>query len=96
MRTPRLPRWTATLTWKAAVFITVMCCALAALLGALVHAAVTRQTVEESRGKALDRLTEATEAYEGGAPLPGYAGVDPPACRRRCAMSPSAGSAARS
>ncbi|WP_327680289.1 HAMP domain-containing sensor histidine kinase [Streptomyces sp. NBC_00467] len=78
MRTPRLPRWTATLTWKAAVFITVMCCALAALLGALVHAAVTRQTVEESRGKALDRLTEATAAYEGGAPLPRYAGVDPP------------------
>ncbi|CAM5317536.1 hypothetical protein STANM309S_02337 [Streptomyces tanashiensis] len=32
------------LTWKAAVFIAVMCCALAALLGVLVHVSVTGQT----------------------------------------------------
>ncbi|MCS0634277.1 HAMP domain-containing histidine kinase [Streptomyces sp. LP05-1] len=74
----RLPAWTATLTWKAAVFITVMCCALAALLGALVHVSVTRQTVDSAREKALERLTDVTEAYEAGEPLPRFAGVDPP------------------
>ena len=77
MRRPRLPRWTATLTWKAAVFITVMCCALAALLGALVHASVTRQTVDQAREKALTGLAEVTRAYEAGEPLPPFAGVDP-------------------
>ncbi|MEV6393395.1 HAMP domain-containing sensor histidine kinase [Streptomyces sp. NPDC051907] len=77
-RRPRLPRWTATLTWKAAVFITVMCCALAAMLGALVHVEVTRQTVEQAREKALDRLEEVTREYEAGEPTPRFAGVDPP------------------
>ncbi|WP_406104052.1 HAMP domain-containing histidine kinase [Streptomyces sp. NBC_01003] len=75
---PRLPAWTATLTWKAAVFITVMCCALAALLGALVHVSVSNQTVGQARNHALDRLDEATEAYEAGARLGPLAGVDPP------------------
>ncbi|MFD9795600.1 ATP-binding protein [Streptomyces sp. NPDC059070] len=81
----RRPRWTATLTWKAAVFITVMCCALAALLGVLVHVSVTRQTVGQARDKALDRLTEVTRAYEAGEPLPPGTGVDltglPPSLR---------------
>ncbi|WP_031077010.1 sensor histidine kinase [Streptomyces sp. NRRL S-118] len=77
-RRPRLPAWTATLTWKAAVFITVMCCALAALLGALVHVSVSRQTVDTAREKALDRLEEVTVAYEAGEPLPPFAAVDPP------------------
>ncbi|GGT33204.1 sensor histidine kinase [Streptomyces purpureus] len=72
-----LPAWTATLTWKAAVFITVMCCALAALLGALVHVSVTRQTVDTARDKALNRLEEVTRSYESGEPLPRFAGVDP-------------------
>ncbi|MEU6760973.1 HAMP domain-containing sensor histidine kinase [Streptomyces sp. NPDC046853] len=76
-RGPRLPAWTATLTWKAAVFITVMCCALAALLGALVHVSVTNQTVGQAREHALTRLDDATEAYEAGDdPGPG-AGIDP-------------------
>ncbi|MFF1354210.1 ATP-binding protein [Streptomyces sp. NPDC058297] len=75
---PRLPAWTATLTWKAAVFITVMCCALAALLGALVHVSVTDQTVGQARDHALDRLDEATKAYEAGDRLGPFAGVDPP------------------
>ncbi|MER5828647.1 two-component sensor histidine kinase, partial [Streptomyces mirabilis] len=44
----RLPPWAATLTWKAAAFITVMCCGLAALLGVLVHVSVTNQTVGEA------------------------------------------------
>ncbi|MGA5099334.1 ATP-binding protein [Streptomyces lavendulocolor] len=77
MRRPRPPAWMATLTWKAGVFITVMCCALAALLGALVHVSVTRQTVDTAREKALERLEEVTHAYEAGEPLPPYAGVDP-------------------
>ncbi|MFJ5873192.1 ATP-binding protein [Streptomyces sp. NPDC093088] len=72
------PAWTATLTWKAAVFIAVMCCALAALLGALVHMSVTRQTVDDAREKALVRLGEVTDLYEAGEPLPRFAGVDPP------------------
>ncbi|WP_330313719.1 HAMP domain-containing histidine kinase [Streptomyces sp. NBC_00523] len=75
---PRLPAWTATLTWKAAVFITVMCCVLAALLGVLVHTAVTRQTVGHAREKSLARLTEVSRAYEAGEALPPRSGVDPP------------------
>ncbi|MEK9522727.1 histidine kinase dimerization/phospho-acceptor domain-containing protein [Streptomyces sp. NPDC087908] len=78
MRAPRLPAWTATLTWKAAVFIAVMCCALAALLGILVHVSVTGRTVTDSREKALARLTDVTRLYEAGEPLPRFAGVDPP------------------
>ncbi|WP_406332848.1 ATP-binding protein [Streptomyces sp. NBC_00203] len=74
----RLPHWTATLTWKAAAFITVMCCGLAALLGVLVHVSVTDQTVGEARGRALDRLTDVTARYEAGDRLPPDAGVDLP------------------
>ncbi|WST78432.1 HAMP domain-containing histidine kinase [Streptomyces sp. NBC_01136] len=74
----RLPGWTATLTWKAAAFITVMCCGLAALLGVLVHVSVTHQTVGEARGRALDRLTEVTAEYEAGDRLPPGAGIDLP------------------
>ncbi|WP_406133304.1 ATP-binding protein [Streptomyces zaomyceticus] len=78
MRAPRLPAWTATLTWKAAVFIAVMCCALAALLGVLVHVSVAGQTVNDSREKALARLTDVTRLYEAGEPIPRFAGIDPP------------------
>ncbi|WP_327431711.1 ATP-binding protein [Streptomyces sp. NBC_01236] len=74
----RLPHWTATLTWKAAAFITVMCCGLAALLGVLVHVSVTDQTVGEARDRALDRLTDVTARYEAGDRLPPDAGVDLP------------------
>ncbi|MFE7130150.1 ATP-binding protein [Streptomyces sp. NPDC057638] len=66
-----------------------MCCALAALLGALVHAAVTDQTVDQAREKALGKLTEVASEYEVGAPLPPYAGVDPaglPASLRELAL----------
>ncbi|GAA2478428.1 HAMP domain-containing sensor histidine kinase [Streptomyces longisporus] len=73
-----LPRWTGTLALKAAVFITVMCCALAALLGVLVHVSVTNQTVGQARNLALSRLTDATRAYEAGDSLLPGAGVDPP------------------
>ncbi|MEU9172569.1 HAMP domain-containing sensor histidine kinase [Streptomyces sp. NPDC048420] len=73
-----LPRWSGTLAVKAAVFITVMCCALAALLGVLVHVSVTNQTVGEARDLALSRLKDATGAYEAGDTLMWDAGVDPP------------------
>ncbi len=89
-RGPRLPAWTATLTWKAAVFITVMCCALAALLGMLVHVSVTNQTVGQARERALDRLTEVTERYEAGDRLGSGAASTPralPAPLRELALS---------
>ncbi|MGW1431044.1 ATP-binding protein [Streptomyces sp. NPDC002431] len=74
----RPPAWTASLTWKAGLFITVMCCALAALLGVLVHTEVTRRTVGQSRDKALARLSDVTTAYETGEALPPGSGLDPP------------------
>ncbi|WP_420080510.1 ATP-binding protein [Streptomyces sp. JL4002] len=74
---PRLPAWTSTLTWKATVFITLMCCGLAALLGCLVHGAMTRQTVGTAREKALLRLERTIEAYEDGARMPRGEGLDP-------------------
>ncbi|HET6858029.1 MAG TPA: HAMP domain-containing sensor histidine kinase [Streptomyces sp.] len=76
-RKVRMPAWTARLTWKAAAFIAVMCCALAALLGALVHVSVTHQTVGQAREKALTKLEDATRAYEAGDPLPPGADIDP-------------------
>ncbi|AVV40501.1 histidine kinase dimerization/phospho-acceptor domain-containing protein [Streptomyces sp. ID05-04B] len=73
-----VPSWAGTLAVKAAVFITVMCCALAALLGVLVHVSVTNQTVGQARGLALSRLKEATAAFETGDTLGWGARVDPP------------------
>nr|WP_240982765.1 HAMP domain-containing sensor histidine kinase [Streptomyces sp. S3(2020)] len=55
-----------------------MCCALAALLGVLVHVSVTNQTVGQARDLALQRLEDATSAYEAGDTLGPFAGVDPP------------------
>ncbi|WP_330337824.1 HAMP domain-containing sensor histidine kinase [Streptomyces sp. NBC_00557] len=85
-----LPRWAGALAVKAAAFITVMCCALAALLGVLVHVSVTDQTVGQARSRALSRLADATAAYEAGDTLPVNAGVDPeglPARLRRLAAA---------
>ncbi|MDO0936284.1 histidine kinase dimerization/phospho-acceptor domain-containing protein [Streptomyces sp. DG2A-72] len=72
-----LPRWSGTLAVKAAVFITVMCCTLAALLGVLVHVSVSNQTVEQARDLALSRLDEATTAFGAGDRLMPGVGVDP-------------------
>ncbi|MET7485505.1 HAMP domain-containing sensor histidine kinase [Streptomyces sp. NPDC005538] len=77
MRRPALPRWAGTLAFKSAVFITVMCCALAALLGVLVHVSVTDRTVGQARELALSRLRTATTQYEAGDSLVHGAGVDP-------------------
>ncbi|MFG2282811.1 ATP-binding protein [Streptomyces asoensis] len=72
------PSWAGTLAVKAAAFITVMCCALAALLGILVHVSVTNQTVGQARDLALSRLEDATTAFEAG-DTPGWgASLDPP------------------
>ncbi|MET9683942.1 HAMP domain-containing sensor histidine kinase [Streptomyces coeruleorubidus] len=79
---PRLPQWSGTLAAKAAAFITVMCCALAALLGVLVHVQVTNQTVGQARDQALQRLAQAAERYEAGDSLKRGAGVDPPGLPR--------------
>ncbi|MFF7166310.1 ATP-binding protein [Streptomyces sp. NPDC008086] len=73
-----LPQWAGTLAVKAAVFITVMCCALAALLGILVHVSVTNQTVGQARELALSRLEDATAAFEAGDALRRGVSVDPP------------------
>ncbi|MFI9176038.1 ATP-binding protein [Streptomyces lincolnensis] len=78
MRRPALPRWTGALAVKAAVFITVMCCGLAALLGILVHVSVTNQTVGQARELALARLKDSTSAFEAGDSLMREAAVDPP------------------
>ncbi|MEH0472832.1 HAMP domain-containing sensor histidine kinase [Streptomyces sp. B21-097] len=75
---PGLPSWAGTLAVKAAVFITVMCCALAALLGILVHVSVTNQTVGQARDLALSRLKDATAAFEAGDSLGRGATLDPP------------------
>ncbi|MCX4794916.1 HAMP domain-containing histidine kinase [Streptomyces sp. NBC_01242] len=73
-----MPPWTATLTGKSAVFITVMCCALAALLSVLVHTEVTRATVSQAREEALSRLADVGAAYKAGEELPPGSGIDPP------------------
>lgn len=73
----RLPRRAGTLAVKSAAFITVMCCALAALLGGLVHVSVTDQTVARARDQALSRLADATTAYEAGDALVPGSAIDP-------------------
>ncbi|WP_329384258.1 HAMP domain-containing histidine kinase [Streptomyces sp. NBC_01351] len=93
---PRLPAWTSTLTWKAAVFITLMCCGLAALLGGLVHGAMTHQTVSTAREKALGKLDRITKEYETGGRMARGEGIDPvglPADLRALAVSGKRGTA---
>lgn len=72
------PQWARTLAVKASAFLIVMSCALAALLGVLVHVSVTDQTVGQARSLALSRLRDATRAYEAGDALMPDAGLDPP------------------
>ena len=73
-----------------------MCCALAALLGVLVHVSVTNQTVGQARDRALSRLVEATAAFEAGDALPaGRRASIRRGCRRRCGRWRRPGSAAR-
>ncbi|MFE1176394.1 sensor histidine kinase [Streptomyces sp. NPDC058773] len=79
LRPPRwLRAWTATLHWKAAVFITVMCCLLATVLGGLVHVLVDRQTQDRARHTALAELDRSTSAYVAGDPVERNVSVNPP------------------
>ncbi|WP_435858794.1 ATP-binding protein [Streptomyces pathocidini] len=88
--TRRLPAWTSSLYWKFAVFITLMCCVLAAVIGVLVHVSVTRQTLEEARRDALTQLDTATRRYVAGEALRPGTSVDPadlPPSLRKIALS---------
>ncbi|MGY5137232.1 ATP-binding protein [Streptomyces nigrescens] len=73
----RLPAWTATLYWKFAVFVIVMCCVLATVVGVLVHVLVGRQTEDQARGAALAELDTVAAAYVAGEPLGRNAAVNP-------------------
>ncbi|UNO43629.1 HAMP domain-containing histidine kinase [Streptomyces sp. MST-110588] len=72
-----LPAWTATLRWKVALFVTVMCCFLATVLGVLVHVLVSRQTEAQARDAALVLLDSTVEAYVAGEPLGRDGAIDP-------------------
>ncbi|MFI1159288.1 hypothetical protein [Streptomyces sioyaensis] len=79
LRPPRwLPAWTATLYWKTAVFITVMCCLLVAVLGVLVHVLINQQTQDRARHTALAELDRGMSAYAAGDPLERNVVVNPP------------------
>ncbi|MGW3008300.1 ATP-binding protein [Streptomyces sp. NPDC001219] len=73
----RLPAWTAKLYWKFAVFVIVMCCVLATVVGVLVHVLVGRQTEDGARSAALAELDTVAAAYVAGEPLGRNAAVDP-------------------
>ncbi|OKI03508.1 two-component sensor histidine kinase [Streptomyces sp. CB02923] len=54
------------LRWKIALTVTAVCCAVAAVLGVLVHNAVARQTVGQVRKETLSDLDDALDLYEYG------------------------------
>ncbi|MEV5593712.1 HAMP domain-containing sensor histidine kinase [Streptomyces sp. NPDC052496] len=56
----------------------VMCCFLATVLGVLVHVLVSRQSEDQARNAALDRLNSVVETYVAGEPLGRDARLDPP------------------
>ncbi|MBC9714369.1 HAMP domain-containing histidine kinase [Streptomyces sp. TRM66268-LWL] len=65
------------LRWRIALTITAVSCAVAAVLGVLVHNVVTRQVVGEVRKEVRDELDYALSAYEYGTTMPDRAGIDP-------------------
>lgn len=80
LRAPRLPRIArfGSLYGKFTLFLAVMCCVVAAVLGTLVHVIVTRQTVHQARVEALQRLDSAARAYAVGDPVHHQASLNPP------------------
>ncbi|MEV6670309.1 HAMP domain-containing sensor histidine kinase [Streptomyces sp. NPDC051162] len=80
LRAPRLPRISrfGSLYGKFTLFLAVMCCVVAAVLGILVHVIVTRQTVHQARVEALERLDSAARAYSVGDPVHHQASLNPP------------------
>ncbi|MFE0045776.1 ATP-binding protein [Streptomyces albireticuli] len=77
---PRLRRISrfGSLYGKFTLFLAVMCCVVAAVLGVLVHVIVTRQTVHQARTEALSRLDSAARAYAAGEPNRHQAALNPP------------------
>ncbi|MFI9233608.1 sensor histidine kinase [Streptomyces rimosus] len=67
------------LRWKIALTVTAVCCAVAAVLGVLVHNAVARQTVGQVHKETLADLDEALELYEYGTSREGLNSVLDPA-----------------
>ncbi|MGW5822812.1 hypothetical protein [Streptomyces noursei] len=66
-RWPTLPlRWrpAVSLRWKISLTVTAVCCAVAAVLGALVHNAVARQTVGQVRKETRADLDTALDLFE--------------------------------
>ncbi|ARZ72000.1 ATPase [Streptomyces albireticuli] len=77
---PRLRRVSrfGSLYGKFTLFLAVMCCVVAAVLGILVHVIVTRQTVHQARAEALSRLDSAGRAYAAGELNRHQATLNPP------------------
>ncbi|ARF55795.1 sensor histidine kinase [Streptomyces gilvosporeus] len=72
-------RLSVSLRWKIALTVTAVSCAVAAVLGVLVHNAVTRQTVGEVRKDAGNDLDTALVLFEYGTSREGINSVlDPP------------------
>ncbi|MFK8847251.1 sensor histidine kinase [Streptomyces sp. Ac-502] len=67
------------LRWKIALTVTAVCCAVAAVLGVLVHNAVARQTVGQVRKETLTDLDDALDLYEYGTSREGLNSVLDPA-----------------
>ncbi|WP_275464243.1 sensor histidine kinase [Streptomyces noursei] len=81
-RWPTLPlhwRPAVSLRWKISLTVTAVCCAVAAVLGALVHNAVARQTVGQVRKETRADLDTALDLFEYGTSREGINSVlDPP------------------
>ncbi|MGK5630075.1 ATP-binding protein [Streptomyces sp. URMC 123] len=76
---PRRPVWASTLRWEIAATITAVCCAVAAVLGVLVHNVVAHQTVEQVRKETRHILDDALNEFAYGSPPRDLdAELDPP------------------
>ncbi|MFF5449093.1 ATP-binding protein [Streptomyces sp. NPDC012888] len=74
-----MPRATSSLRWKIAATTTAVCCAVAAVLGVLVHNVVSQQVAGEVRKDVLRELEHALLHYEyGTAHGDVNSSVDPP------------------
>ncbi|MFF9480720.1 sensor histidine kinase [Streptomyces sp. NPDC014733] len=72
-------RAAVSLRWKIALTVTAVCCAVAAVLGVLVHNAVARQTVGQVRKETRADLDIALDLFEYGTSREGINSVlDPP------------------
>ncbi|MFK0292210.1 sensor histidine kinase [Streptomyces sp. NPDC090442] len=75
----RRRRPAVSLRWKIALTVTAVCCAVAAVLGVLVHNAVARQTVGQVRKQTHADLDVALDLFEYGTSREGINSVlDPP------------------